>query len=278
LQLAEAIATAQPFLGVWKVPHPKTVLFFETEMSNAALGKRLAAMFHERNVPSGVNFASEKHLRQFKRAPNMEAKFLFVKQMIAEAGAEVVIIDTCNPFFRGKESPNDETTAGAFFDLLEALPAPTKLFVRHNHKPRMEDSDGDGASRIRGSGQFADVPDLLAELRRTDKRTNEAKLSITKFRHGTKPDDLTLWFDRRNLQLIAHSPVLYLLGHGPLSRRELIEGLGLRFGVSQRLADEMIGEQKSLLQYQRGHERVFEIDGETTNNETSLPVIEDSSS
>src|SRR5262249_14873564 len=97
-----------------------------------------------------------------------------------ESRPDVLILDTANPFFRGKESPNDETTAGAFFDLLADLPTKTKLFVRHNHKPRMDDTGGDAAAKIRGSGQFGDVPDLLLELRQPKKQTNEAVRGVTK--------------------------------------------------------------------------------------------------
>src|SRR6266478_9214078 len=35
LQLAESLATGEPFLGVWKVPKPRRVYFLETEMSEA---------------------------------------------------------------------------------------------------------------------------------------------------------------------------------------------------------------------------------------------------
>lgn len=267
LQLAESLATGQPLLDMWPVPEPKTVYFFETEMSTSALGKRLATMFQGRSIPDRVRFASEEQLRQFKRAANLAAKFPLLKQWIAEAAADVVIIDTCNPFFRGRESPNDETTAGAFFDELEAVGAPTKFFVRHNHKPRMEDI-GMGASRIRGSGQFADVPDLLLELRREDKRTNEAKLDITKFRHGTKPEELTVWFDTGSLRLIALPPVVHLLRDGPLSRSQLLDRLQTRFGIAQRNGDDRISEVRGALrETQRAHEKVYELNWEAATSE-----------
>jgi hypothetical protein len=263
LQLAEAIATGHPFLGVWRIPQAKSVFFFETEMSVSALGKRLATMYRTASVPQRVVFASEEELHLFKRAPSLAKKCDLLRAWTGLANAEVLIIDTCNPFFRGKESPNDETVAGEFFDRLEAIPTPTKLFVRHNHKPRMDEYDGDGASRIRGSGQFADVPDLLLELRRKDKRTNEAELAITKFRHGSKLDNLSLWFDAGDLRLISVPPVIHLLKNGPLTRAELLRALQGRFGVAQRLADMSIDSQRPFLQVGgRGHERVFEIDRE----------------
>jgi AAA domain len=261
LQLAESLASATPLLGIWQVPTPQTVYFFETEMSVPALGLRLAKMFAQRTPPAGIHFADEARLRLFRRAPDLKSKFSLLGDWVAEAKAKVLILDTCNPFFRGKESPNDETTAGAFFDLLEAMPASVKLFVRHNHKPRIDDPSGDAATKIRGSGQFSDVSDLLLELRRMDKRTNEAALSISKFRHGTKPDDLRLWLDATELRLVSLPPVIYLLQAGARSRCELLEGLAKRFGIQQRAADSLIkAEQRFLKERLSGHKLIYEID------------------
>src|SRR5215472_4818765 len=122
LQLAESLATGKPFLGVWQVPKPRRVYFFETEMSGAALGSRLARMYAKQTPPSGICFADEAELRQFRRASDLQRKFGLLKDWAKEQKAEVLVLDTANPFFRGKESPNDETMAGAFFDLLTDLP------------------------------------------------------------------------------------------------------------------------------------------------------------
>jgi AAA domain len=261
LQLADSLSSGRPLFGLWQVPKPRTVYFFETEMSVEALGTRLGRMYDGQTPPSGIHFADTAQLRLFRRAPGLKSKFSLLSQWVAEAEADVLILDTANPFFRGKESPNDETVAGSFFDLLEAVPASVKLFVRHNHKPRIDDSGGDPATKIRGSGQFADVPDLLLELRRADKRTNEATLSVSKYRHGSRPDDLTLWLDAGQLRLISVPPVIYLLQFGPLSRPELLEGLDSRFGMKQKAADEHIKEhQLCLRNSMRGHTRLFEID------------------
>jgi RecA-family ATPase len=258
LQLAESLATGKPFLGRWLVPKPRSPYYFETEMSNSALGRRLREMFRSEPPPRQVRFADEKRLKQFKRAPNLVTKFALLNQWVLEAEADVVILDTCNPFFRGKQSPNDETAVGEFFDHLDAIPAPNKLFVRHNHKPRMEDvALGDGASRMRGSGQFADVPDLLLEIRRTDKRVNKAELSVTKYRHGMKPDDLTLWFDSGDFRLVAIDPVTHLLKNGPLPRETLLSLLEQRFGVSERKGDQLLEEHPNLDRYMEGHQRIL---------------------
>ena len=261
LQVAESLASAMPLLGLWHVPKPQTVFFFETEMSVPALGSRLTKMYAGQTPPEGIQFADEKQLREFRRASDLQSKFALLRDLVREAKADVLILDTANPCFRGKESPNDETTAGAFFDLLEALPGKVKLFVRHNHKPRIDDSGNDAASKIRGSGQFADVPDLLLELRRPDKRTTEAVLSVSKFRHGTKPDDVTLWLDMVRLRLISVPPVVYLLQSGPRSRPELLRDMESRFGIGQGKTDEQIkGQQLYLRERMSKHTKVFEID------------------
>jgi AAA domain len=272
LQLAESLASGSPFLGEWRIPRKRTVYFFETEMSVTALGSRLAKMFKDRIPPSGVHFANETHLRRFRRAPNLSEKFKLLNEWVAETKADVVILDTCNPFFRGKESPNDETVAGAFFDNLAAVPASNKLFVRHNHKARMED-DLDSASKIRGSGQFADVPDLLLEITRMDKRTSEARLGVSKFRHGSKPDDMPIWFDSENFRLIAVPPVIHLLTAGPLPRLELLKSLQNCFGIGQRKADQMIAElRECLVEKMEGHRKVFGIDWNAAG-QAALPWV-----
>jgi len=269
LQLAESLGTGKPFLGVWQVPKPRRVYFFETEMSETALGRRLEKMYANETPPERIDFADEARLKLFYRATDLQQKFALLREWLREAKADVVVLDTANPFFRGKESPNDETTAGKFFDLLADLPTKTRIFVRHNHKPRIDDSGGDAAAKIRGSGQFGDVPDLLLELRRADKRTNEAILSVSKYRHGSKPEDLTLWLDTSTLRLVSVPPVIHLLQDGPLTRAQLLAGF-MRFGVKQRTADELIrnelvkGENEPicLTEKMRGHERVYEIDWE----------------
>jgi RecA-family ATPase len=243
LQLTEDIARGTPFLGIWPIPKPRSVFFLETEMSVTSLGKRLGQIFKARTPPPGVHFADETRLREFRRSPSLVTKFALLNFWVSEVKADVVILDTCNPFFRGKESPNDETIAGSFFDLLAAVPGCNKLFVRHNHKPRLEASS-EAAARIRGSGQFADVPDLLAELTRLDRRTSEARLAVTKFRHGSRPADESVWFDAEEFRLIAVPPPIHLLTRESLPREELLKRLHTRFGLGKRKADEMIARER----------------------------------
>ncbi|MFB3922765.1 MAG: AAA family ATPase [Terriglobia bacterium] len=261
LELAEAIASGVPFVGTWKVPQARSVYLLETEMSPEAVGERLRRMYAVRRMPSGVYFASKSELRCFRRAVGLDKKFQLLNSWVNDCGAEVVIIDTANPFFRGKESANEEAHVGHFFDLLEAAPGILKIFVRHDRKPRLEDALSDSAEHIRGSSQFGDVPDALFQITRKDKRINEAVLSITKFRHGDRPPDVPLWFDVTDFRLISIPPVVYLLLREPLTRQQLLAALDKRFHVSARSGDSMISaESPFLIQKMIGHERAFQID------------------
>ena len=266
VQLQESLASGRPFLGAFTIPRPRRTLLLETEMSPAVIGKRLAAMYPNHAPPSGMLFASDAELRAFRRAAGLQKKFQLINAWVRARDADVLILDTCNPFFRGKQSANAEEVVGEFFDLLEAVPASVKIFVRHNHK-RRDMEFGDDASLIRGSGQFADVPDLLIQLKREDRRTNEATVSFSKFRHGARPDNLTLWFDVQAFRLTALPPVIYALMHGPCTRAELLERLERCFGIGSRKGEEMLAEQRPwLVERSGGRAHVLEISPEAARH------------
>jgi hypothetical protein len=211
-------------------------------------------------------YPSEVDLHRFRRAVGLQRKFDLVDTWVRMRHADVLILDTANPFFRGKDSPNSEECVGEFFDLLAGVAAPVKIFTRHNHKRRDMES-GDDASLIRGSGQFADVPDLLIQLRREDRRTNEATLSVSKFRHGARPDDLTLWFDVVGFRLTALPPVIYALMQGPCTRAELLERLEHCFGIGSRKGEEMLAEQRPyLVERPNGRAHTLEIAAEAATH------------
>lgn len=259
VQFQESLASGQPFLGAFPIPQARRTFLLETEMSATAIGRRLAAMFPTQAPPPGMLFASEAELRAFRRATGLQKKFQLVNHWVKERSADVLILDTCNPFFRGKQSANAEESAGEFFDLLENVPASLKIFARHNHK-RRDMEPGDDASLIRGSGQFADVPDFLIQLKREDRRTNEATLSFSKFRHGTRPDDLTLWFDVAAFRLTALPPIIYALIQDPCTRSELLERLNRCFGIGSRKGEQMLSAQRGyLVERGSGRQHVLEI-------------------
>jgi hypothetical protein len=272
LQLAEALATGGYFLGQWKAARPMNVFFLETEMSVTAMGKRARQMYGK-SVPMGVFFATERELKQFRRAPDLAAKMNMLDGWLSRYRAsgiviDVVIVDTANPLFRGRQSPNDETTAGEFFDRLANLPGKLKVYVRHNRKRRADnggvDVDEDAQSQ-RGSGQFADVPDLLMQMKRSDKRVDCADLEITKFRHGSKPAEFVLCFDRVDYRLIPYPKLVHLLREDTRSRDELIAGLKTHFSMGHNAAETNLKTAKVsglIVETPRGHQKLFGVNWE----------------
>jgi AAA domain len=269
LQLAEALATGGYFLGQWKATRPMNVFFLETEMSVTAMGKRARQMYGQR-VPTGVFFATEKELKQFRRAPDLAAKMNMLDGWLSRYRAfgiviDVVIVDTANPLFRGRQSPNDETTAGEFFDRLTNLPGKLKVYVRHNRKRRADnggvDVDEDAQSQ-RGSGQFADVPDLLMQMKRSDKRVDCADIEVTKFRHGSKPAEFQLCFDSIDYRLIPYPKLVHLLREETRSREELIAGLKAHFNMGHNNAETNLKTAKEsglIIETQMGHRKLLSV-------------------
>jgi AAA domain len=281
LQLMESLATAQPLLGICEIPKPRKVYFVETEMSAGAMGKRLLKMFDGtgKDIPELVQFASEAHMQQFKRALGISAKFDLLKQWVTDAEPDVVIIDTVNVLFRGRESGSEETAAGEFFDRLAELPAAAKIFVRHNRKhyagrdDKQSQEPADDSQEIKGSGQFSEVPDLLMQLTRKDKRTHEASLSLTKYRHGDKPPAFPLWFNSGDFRMTSLPPVIDLLKCGPArSREQLLEMLEAWFDVSHALGDALIVQVRDFLaETYKGHSKVYSIDPEAAKGADWYP-------
>jgi len=262
LQLAFALTSGGYFLGTWKTHHKYTCFFLETEMSVSSLGQRANRVFDGKR--EGMYFASESQLKILQRAADLERKFAVVEEWVSQCRPDMILIDTCNPLFRGRESSNEETAVGRFFDKMSQLPVSLRLFVRHNRKPGEKDVHPDDSLKIRGSGQFSDVPDVLFCMHRTDKRLAKAEMSVTKFRHGSKPAPLEVWFDGARLCLVPYSPVVYLLKDGPLSRPALLTALESRFNVSQDYADKQLLKPLREADYvsdnvREGHSKMFSL-------------------
>jgi AAA domain len=177
LHLAEALATGGYFLGKWKASRKHRVYFFETEMHTTAIGERVDIMFAG-NPPDNLFFSQETEIRAFKRTLTIKAKMDIVSAWAQSRNADIVIVDTANPFFRGREKANEEENVGHFFDCFESIPSSLRICSRHNRRPRIEDTSEDGAIKIRGSGQWIDVPDFMMEMHRKDRRINQVTLTL----------------------------------------------------------------------------------------------------
>src|SRR5437870_2164505 len=66
LQAAECIAAPQPLFDYFPVPHRKRVGVIETEIHEAMLGQRLAAMFPDGRPPEDLCFLSANTMREWR--------------------------------------------------------------------------------------------------------------------------------------------------------------------------------------------------------------------
>jgi hypothetical protein len=204
----------------------------------------------------------EDGIKQFRRYTTMLERLEFVHRWVCAEDIEILIIDTVNDFFRGRnETPNDEVAVGMFFDRLRTFSLQGYVLVRHDHKPKMEDSlSGNSNDRIRGSSEWKEDPEVIVSLHRKDKRTNEVELEIGKQRYGPKRPPLNLWLDAGTLTLTPLPPVIAMLEKGPRERPQLVADAKLRFGLGQRGVDGQLDLYRCFLrEQQRGHCKVFEI-------------------
>ena len=268
MQMAENLCTATPFLGDWTVPGAWRVGLLETEMHPASMGDRLTKMFPDRATPANLTFMHDDLLKRWRRC-SLEGKFRVISEWVRVQSLDIVILDTVNDFFRGKEDPSSETVAGKFFDELRNLGLRGAICVRHDRKKNENDSDMHSNERIRGSAEFKEDPEVILYLDRVDRRTHEVFLDVGKLRYGRKPEGRHLWFDAARLRLTPLPPVVAMMCEGPKTRLQLVEGGKSRFDISQSRVDDMLKESSSwLIESMEGHNKMFKINPLTVGDAT----------
>ena len=264
VQLAESVASGKPLLRTWNAPVPHKVGIVETEIHEQRLGDRLKRMFPGEDPPDGLVFLSDKATKALKRGKTLEAKLEFLRQWVREQDLDALVLDTANDFFRGNDSPNDETAAGEFFDRLRDLGI-TCVVVRHDHKPKgipsQPGSPENPNNKIRGSAEWKEDPETILYLDRIDRRTHEVRFEVGKLRYGRKPDPMTLWFDMKTFRLVPLPPPIAVLEDRPKSRQSIVDECKERFGLGHTRTSEMLEELKPFLnETQASHSKVFELD------------------
>lgn len=123
LALGISVATGQPYLGRFRVPEPRTVLYVALEGHRAALRSRVGAITHGLGLdpdealdrlrwsykPRGINIADPEWARALGKAA-------------AKIDAKLIIVDVLRAAARMKENPSDEF-----------------LMLRHNLLPILHD-------------------------------------------------------------------------------------------------------------------------------------------
>lgn len=260
LQMAESIALGVPLIRFWNVPQGRHVGIINTEIHESAMGERLMAMFPDGRIPEDIGFFPADAMRTWRRK-DLDGKFEMIQEWIDANHIQVLLIDTANDFFRGRDDPSREGDAGRFFDRLRNLSVQGRVIVRHDRKHREEDAELNSNERIRGSGEWKEDPETILFVSRHDRRTNQLFFEVGKLRYGRKPNPFTLWFDVDSFRLLPLPPVIAVLESGRQTRQQVLEACQRRFDLSERKVDDMLAEQREfLLQHQNGHQREFEID------------------
>lgn len=267
LQLAESLATGTPLLRHWTVPKVRTVGVVDTEMNAASLGVRLQKMFSSGDTPKQMLFLDKEMVDRWRRN-KMDGKFEILDDWVHHSAIEVLIMDTVNDFFRGKdENPSDERAVGYFFDRMRDIPARARILVRHDRKKKENDGVTDSNQLIRGSSRFKEDPETILSLARKDRRTHQVRMEAGKVRYAAKPEPQDLWFDAGSFRLTPLPPLIAVLERGIKTREELLAECQSRFGIAQRSVDDMVDAGREfLLSGQDGHKRTLQIDPERAIN------------
>jgi hypothetical protein len=135
--------------------------------------------------------------------------------------------------------------------------------VRHDGKPSKDNQLRQGNQQIRGSNLHAEIASAVIQIKRPDRRSNEAVIDIGKLRHSSVPEPIECWFDAGRMRLTSQSPAVVLLQEGGLLTREALNGsLSTRFGMEGRTADNMLSQLKAanvIVAGTQGHERTWAL-------------------
>lgn len=275
LQIAENATKKTALLNYWEVPVARCVGIIETEIHEVMLGERLAKMFPKGDPPKNLLFMPENTMREWRRL-TLPQKFEAIQKWIDQNYIDVLMIDTANDFFRGSQNPSDERNVGQFFDELRNLTVGARIIVRHDRKKSLE-GNGDMSSNenIRGSAEWKEDPEVILALERKDRRIHEVSLEVGKLRYGSKPEPFHLWFDAGTFRLTGLPPVIEILSSGDKQSREsVVSQCAKRFGVAERKAADMIGEQAGFLSEEMvGHSKVLGIDIDKAEHAPWWPLL-----
>ena len=260
-QTAEALATGQILLERWAVPEPVRVAVLQTEMPENMVGDRLKAMYPDGKIPQNL-IVSNDALRislLHKFLPN--DKFQVIHNWLNRERAHILVWDTINSVLASFGNPNSEEATARFYSQLEQLPVAGTLVVRHDGKPSKDSQMRQSNQQIRGSNLHAEIASAVIQIRRPDRRSNQAVIDIGKLRHAAAPEPIECWFDAGRMRLTSQSPPVVLLKEtGLLTREALNSSLSTRFGMEGRSADNLLGQLKSanvILAGKQGHERTW---------------------
>ncbi|MEX2225315.1 MAG: AAA family ATPase [Dehalococcoidia bacterium] len=200
LRLGRCLAEAAPFLG-FPVPQPRRVLHVALEGSRRGLRRRLKKVWAA--ASADVKARYQIVLTQLNLATDDGADEL--ERLIAEAGAEVVIIDPLRNAHTWDENSSQEMAQ--LTGLLDAIIVRNRCALIGAHhdrkKPPLTKRDS-GTDRIRGSTALAGWLSFCLSIEKDAKVPDRLNAEWTKVRDAEDGlSDLTLDFDRETINYSA---------------------------------------------------------------------------
>lgn len=181
------LATGRDFLGL-KVARPVKVLYIEAESNRDAYARRRRAIRAACGITGEVP-----NLILLGRADPTPQIGPELSGLVAECGAEVVILDTVGYFYHGNENDNSDLknkVVKPLRDMMRTLPSKPAVFVNHHFAKKTEGVSG--ASRMRGGSALPDDSNTTITF---DKKEDVVVVSFPKIKDGPPLADLTLKVD-----------------------------------------------------------------------------------
>lgn len=178
LALGIAIATGRPYLGRFRIPEPRTVLYVALEGHRAALRSRVGALTHGLGLnpdssldrlrwsykPRGVNIADPEWADALGRAAGL-------------IGAKLIIVDVLRAAARMKENPSDEFLM-LRHNLLPILDGCSIALLHHFGKLTEITKERTPGERMSGSGAMYGAMDIGLFITGSENGAKNLRLEI----------------------------------------------------------------------------------------------------
>ena len=266
LQLHEALTNGGQFLLRDVVGGLKTGIA-ELEMKNRIFGNRLGRFFP--NTAPDIKVLPDSFRRKVLAANLPWKRIAVICEWAQSEGLEFLSIDSAVKLFPPGCDLSKADIASEVFNQLQGLP--TCWIIGHDRKALPALGVQSGNAEIVGSGRFAQDPDVIHQMIRSDRRAPRVDFHWGKMRDGEKFDPIPLYFDRVDYRLYPLHPYLHLLRGGPLLGTDLIAEAERRYGWKERRARDYFASFGEVLdasgnscvtENMQGHQSEYQLNGD----------------
>jgi hypothetical protein len=188
LDMAISIATGEDWLGHFKIPTARHVLYVDEEQSERLLTKRLKQLVHGRTMRPAPAAPLQTLSHEGVRFTKDGAQGLLTKLDQGGFDPEVVIVEALARVLEGNENEGEDVSA--FWRHLEPLrkAGKTVIISHHMRKPNPMGSNA-ARDRLRGSTDLLAGTDsaFAVEATREDGRVRSVTVACSKFREAEAP-------------------------------------------------------------------------------------------